>query len=157
MKFSTIKKSIVIEATRQKVWHVLVNDTFSRIWYQEFSAGAYAQTDWNINSKVIFSDPTGNGLIGKIIDNRKFEALTIEFTGQLVEGVEDYTSQTAQALKGKRESYRIKEQNGAVLLSISADLADVYAEQMEPAWERALLKIKSLSENKSTNPKPTVK
>ena len=154
MKFSTIKKSIVIEATRQKVWHVLVNDTFSRIWYQEFSAGAYAQTDWNINSKVIFADPTRNGLIGKIIDNRKFEALTIEFTGQLVEGVEDYTSQTAQALKGKRESYRIKEQNGAVLLSISADLANVYAEQIEPAWERALLKIKSLSENKSTNPKP---
>jgi Polyketide cyclase / dehydrase and lipid transport len=154
MKFSTIKKNIVIDATKQKVWHVLVNDTFSRIWYQEFSAGAYAQTDWNINSKVIFADPTGNGLIGKIIDNRKFEALTIEFTGQLVEGVEDYTSQTAQALKGKRESYRIKEQNGPVLLSISADLADVYAEQMEPAWERALLKIKSLSENKSTNPKP---
>lgn len=154
MKFTTIKKNILIEATKQKVWHVLLNDTFSRIWYQEFSTGAYAQTDWNINSKVIFADPTGNGLIGKIIENRKFEALTIEFTGQLVEGVEDYTSQAAKELKGKRESYRIKEQNGPVLLSISADLSEVYAEQMETAWDRALLKIKSLSENKSANPKP---
>ncbi len=154
MKFNTIKKSILINATKQKVWHVLLNDTFSRIWYQEFSPGAYAQTDWNINSKVIFTDPTGNGLIGRIIENRKFEALTIEFTGQLVDGIEDYTSQTAKELKGKRESYRITEQNGPILLSISADMQEAYYEQMEPAWERALQQIKNLSETKSPTIKP---
>lgn len=149
MRFTTIKKSILIHATKQKVWHVLFNDTFSRIWYQEFSDGAYAKTDWSINSKVIFTDPSGNGLIGKVTENRKFEVMTVEFTGQLVDGAEDYTSQAAQALKGKRESYRIAEQNGPILLSISADLSELYAEQMEPAWDRALQKIKTLSESKS--------
>jgi hypothetical protein len=149
MKFRTIKKSILIHATKQKVWHVLFNDTFLRIWYEEFSQGAYAKTDWNINSKVVFTDPTGNGLIGRISENRKFEAMTIEFTGQLVDGVEDYTSKTALELKGKRESYRITEQNGPILLSISADLSELYADQMDPAWNRALEKIKKLAENKS--------
>jgi hypothetical protein len=118
------------------------------MWYEEFSAGAYAQTDWTLNSKVVFTDPTGNGLIGKVVQNRKLEAMTVEFTGQLVDGVEDYTSQVAQALKGKRESYRLAEQNGLVLLSISADLSDLYADQMEPAWDRALQKIKNLAETK---------
>lgn len=133
MKFQTIKKEILINATRQKIWQVLFNDTFSRMWYDEFSPGAHAQTNWSLNSKVVFTDPTSNGLIGKVTQNRKLEAMIVEYTGQLVDGVEDYTSQAAQALKGKRETYRLAEQNGLVLLSISADLSDLYADQMEPA------------------------
>ena len=158
MKFNTIKKEILIHATKQKVWHVLFHETFTNIWYQEFSKGAYAKTDWNIGSKAVFGDPTGNGLTGKITENRKFEAMTIEFTGQLIDGSEDYTSKAAQEIKGKRETYRIAERNGPILLSISADMGEPFMEQMEPAWERALLKIKNLAEGKSlAKPKRKIK
>jgi hypothetical protein len=142
----TIKKSVDIHAAKANVWDVLINDKFTRIWYAEFSDGAHAQTDWQVGSKTLFIDNTNNGLIGKVIANKPNELISIEFSGEVRNGIEDYDGESAQAIKGGLESYRLSEKNGITHLQIEADLTEDFATLMSVAWENALQKIKSLSE-----------
>lgn len=142
----TIKKSIEINAPKEKVWNVLLNDKFTRIWYAEFSEGSHAETDWEIGSKAIFKDNSKSGIIGKIIENKANEVLSIEYEGILTDGKEDYESEDAAAVKGWLETYHLSEKNGVILLSIECDMPEKYFDTMSEAWQNALQKIKELSE-----------
>ncbi len=66
-QLQTIKKSITINAPREKVWEVLLQDKLTRLWYAEFSEGTKAETDWKEGSKVLFTDDTGSGMVGKVV------------------------------------------------------------------------------------------
>lgn len=142
----TIRKSIDIQAPREKVWEVLFNDKYTRIWYAEFSEGTYAQTDWQPGSKAVFRDKSGFGMVGRIITNKLYEKLSIEFEGVFTDGKEDYESADAHQVKGARETYILTEKEGGTQVSIESDMAQEHFESMSASWERALLKVKELSE-----------
>lgn len=146
MKTETIKKTIDISAPREKVWDVLLQDKFTRIWYAEFSEGTYAETDWQVGSKAVFKDHTESGMVGKVITNQPNELLSVEYQGLVADGKEDYQSAEAQQVKGGRETYRLAEKNGVTQLSIEGDMSEAYFETMSLAWNKALQKIKELSE-----------
>ena len=146
METLVINKSIAIDAAAEKVWDVLFQDHFNRIWYAEFSPGTYAITDWQVGSKVVFLDISQSGIIGKIVESNPFKILSLEYTGILVSGVEDYDTEDAHALKGDREIYNLEEEDGKVKLNITGDMAEQYYEAMSASWEKALLKIKELAE-----------
>jgi uncharacterized protein YndB with AHSA1/START domain len=142
----TIKKTIDIQAPKEKVWAVLFNDEYTRIWYAEFSEGTYAQTDWQQGSKAVFRDKSGFGMVGTIVTNKQYEKLSIEFQGVFTDGKEDYESADAQQVKGARETYILAERDGATQVSIESDMAEEHFESMSASWERALQKVKELSE-----------
>ncbi|MGZ8538381.1 MAG: SRPBCC family protein [Flavisolibacter sp.] len=142
----TIKKSIPIYATKEKVWEVLLNDEFTRQWYAEFSEGTHAETDWSVGSKALFTDNTGGGLIGKIIENKRAEILSVEYQGSVENGKEEYDTEMAKAVKGGMEIYKLSEINGVTDLTISCDMGEDYFDMMSLAWDKALQKIKGLSE-----------
>jgi uncharacterized protein YndB with AHSA1/START domain len=144
----TIKKTIDIQAPKEKVWHVLLDDKFSRIWYAAFSEGTYAETDWKTGSKVVFKDNSNSGLVGRVIANQPNEVLTVEYTGVLTNGVEDYESEQAKAMKGSQEKYRLTEKSGLTHLSIESDMDDEYFDSMSAAWDKALQKVQALAEDK---------
>lgn len=144
----TIKKSIAIHASKEKVWEVLLNDEFTRQWYAEFSEGSHATTDWTIGSKALFTDNSGDGIVGKIVENKKSELLSIEYLGALEKGKEEYESEMAKAVKGGMEIYKLSEINGVTDLTISCDMSEDYYEFMSLKWDKALQKIKSFSEGK---------
>lgn len=100
----TIKKTIDIHASKKNVWKVLTEDRYNRIWFAEFMEGTHAVTDWKVNSKVVFKDERGRGLIGKIAANKPQELLSIEYTGILLNHKEDYESADALATKKKYEN-----------------------------------------------------
>src|SRR5688572_25923110 len=100
MKKTTIRKSIEVNAPKEIVWEVLLDDKFTRTWYAEFSEGSHAETDWKVGSKAIFTDNSGCGLVGTIINNQPYEFLQVQYTGYMDNGVEDYASEIAQAVKG---------------------------------------------------------
>lgn len=141
-----IEKSIRILATKEKVWDVLFTDSYTRIWYAEFGAGSYAETDWKVGSKAIFKDDSESGLVGKIIDNEQYRKLSVEYTGNFAEGKEDYESDIAKDVKGGRETYHISENEGITYLEVECDMSPEYFEMMSEAWDNALQKIKSLAE-----------
>jgi uncharacterized protein YndB with AHSA1/START domain len=146
MEKKTIRKSVEVNAPGADVWAVLLNDNFTRIWYGEFSEGAYAETDWQQGSKVVFKDESGSGMVGKVVVNQPEEILSVEYQGLLMAGQEDYESADAQAVKGGRETYRLSDNGGRTLLAIEADMGEAFFDDMSVAWDRALQKIKELAE-----------
>ncbi|MEO6550665.1 MAG: SRPBCC domain-containing protein [Ferruginibacter sp.] len=146
METKKIMKTIEIEAPKENVWKVLHEDQFTRAWYAEFCEGTHAETDWQPGSKAIFKDNSNNGIVGKIIDNRPNEYLAIEYDGMIVNDIEDYESEWAKTVQGSRETYQLTGQNGATELNISCDMAESHFEEMSVAWDKALLKIKTMAE-----------
>lgn len=144
-----IEKSISISAPAQTVSQVLTEDALVRQWYNEFMAGSYAITDWKTGSKIICCDPDKNGMVGRIAENTPGKVLDIEFTGNYLKGEEDYTSEMALAVKGTHETYRMNEQNGVTTLDISSGMDESFYDEMSAAWDRALLIIKRLAEEKA--------
>jgi hypothetical protein len=146
MGLQKIKKSISIRADKAKVWDVLTKDEFTRIWYGEFCEGTHAITDWQVGHKAKFIDNTQNGIVGRVTANTPGELLVLEYDGMIYQGVEDYESDTAKAVKGSIEKYKLTGDNGNLMLYIECDMADEYCEMMSSAWDNALKKVKSLSE-----------
>ena len=147
MKKMMIEKSVNIKATPEQVWKVLTQDDLTRQWYAVFSAGTYARTDnWKQGSRVDFVDATNCGMIGTVAVHDPSTKLVIQYEGQIVNGVEDFTSDIAQQIKEGRESYTLLQQDGHTQLLIAQDMTEEYFEMMSAQWDQALAKIKSLSE-----------
>jgi uncharacterized protein YndB with AHSA1/START domain len=141
-----IKKSVDIHAPKEKVWDILLNDEYTRIWYAEFSEGSHAETDWKVGSKAVFIDNSKSGLVAKVIANQPNEFISVEYQGLISDGKEDYASDNATGIKGDRETYQLVEKGGETHLSIDLDISEAYFEFMSEAWDKALQKIKALSE-----------
>lgn len=143
---NSIKKSIEIDASKEKVWDVLTEDDYTRDWYAIFSPGTYALTDWQLGSKVVFADDSGSGIIGRIIIHDPYELLSIEYYGVLNNNIEDFDSGEAQIFKGAHETYQLSSKEHKTLLNVEVDMSDGLFETMSRSWDEALLKIKSLAE-----------
>ncbi|GEO06289.1 ATPase [Adhaeribacter aerolatus] len=141
-----IKKNIGINAPKEKVWEILTRDAYTRQWYAAFSEGAHAETDWQLGSKAVFKDNSGEGIVAKVIRHEPQEVLAVEYEGLLSGGKEVYDTPEAQAVKGGRESYYLTGQGGHTQLHVEADMGEEYLEMMAGAWDTALLKIKDLAE-----------
>ena len=146
VKKETIRKSIGIGASKEKVWQVLFDEKYLPIWYAEFSLGARVEGTWRVGSKVVFTDISGGGLVGKVVVNRPCTKLSVEYLGLMVTGEEDYESENARAVRGGHELYRLEEQEGTVLLSVETDMPQEFFNSMALAWEKALQKIRYLAE-----------
>ena len=146
MTLQTIKKSIGIDAPKEKVWAVLIQEPYNLDWYEEFSPGTRAESDWKPDSKVIFKDPKGNGMVTRIESFIPHTLISLRYEAGINEGVEDYTSEMIASMKGGHEIYRLSGDNGKTLLSIESDMTEEYFDMMSEAWDRALEKIKAMSE-----------
>jgi uncharacterized protein YndB with AHSA1/START domain len=142
-----IEKSIVINASKEKLWEVLTLDRYTRDWYSAFSPGSYAETDWKPGSKVLFLDQRKQGMAGKIVESIPGKSLIVEYTGVVLDGKEDLDSAEAQQYKGGQERYRLSEENGATRLDISSDMDENMFEMMSGKWEKAFERLKDLAEN----------
>lgn len=148
MKKETITKSIEINAPKEKVWNILLDDKFTRIWYSEFSEGSYVETDWKVGSKALFKDGSGHGLVSKVIDNKRNEVISIEHQAVIINGKENYESEEAKKWNGCKETYRLTGKNGNAVVTIEQEMPEDYLKSFLLMWDKALRKIKELSESK---------
>jgi hypothetical protein len=146
MKFKQIQKSIDIRASKEKVWQILTDQKYLLQWYAAFSAGSRAETDWQTGSKAIFQDDSNCGLVAHIVENKYAEKLIIEYDGEMINGKEVYDSPAAQAVKGGLECYYLRPDGDITHLAITCDMGEEYFQMMSDAWEKALDKIKKMSE-----------
>ena len=147
MSTKTLNKTIVIPALPQKVWQVLLDSPYIDEWYAEFGEGLHAETDWSQGSEYRVAGKDGWGMIGKIAENTPNKVLSIEFTGIVNGNKDDYESEEADKVKGQNETYRLFETQGGTKLEIETAAADEYYDMMAAMWDKALIKIKELSEN----------
>ncbi|MBS1492378.1 MAG: SRPBCC domain-containing protein [Bacteroidetes bacterium] len=141
-----IRKTIEINASKEKVWQVLTEDRYTRIWYAEFHPESHAVTDWKVGSTAYFQDNSGNGIVAKIIKNDPTEILSMEYTGMLVNGKEDYESDMAKDFAGGRETYIMNEKEGVTTLELEGDMNEEMYDMMSGLWEKAFAKFKELAE-----------
>ncbi|MEN7550614.1 SRPBCC domain-containing protein [Rapidithrix thailandica] len=147
MNRQTLNLSITIQASKEKVWKVLLQDETYRIWASVFMEGSYAETDdWKEGSRVLFKSPEGDGLISRVELHKPYEAITIEHLGVLVKGEEDFEGEEAKKWKGTKESYFLTEKGAHVQLTIEQVTDESYIDWFNSTWEKALEKIKDLSE-----------
>lgn len=147
METKLIEKSILINAPAAKIWQVITEDQHNRIWLAAFGPGNTADTDWREGSKALFTDGSKSGLAGVIKVSRPFEQIIIAYTGIVTDGEEDYESDLAKQMAGFEEVYILQEEGNAVKMSISCDMDVEYFDDMSAAWDKALEKIKELTEN----------
>ena len=136
-----------INASREAVWHALLDDASYRDWTAEFAEGSYAVTDWKEGSKALFLSPSGEGMVSRIAVHRPNEFLSIEHLGTVKDGVEDTESGVAQGWAGSHENYTLQDApGGGVLLTIDLDSTDDCKAYFETTWTKALDRLKQIAE-----------
>lgn len=146
MKVKTLKRHVHIHAPAQKVWKVLFDNNNFQIWASEFSEGTKVEGDWELGSKIVFTDKSNYGIFGRVIENVPYETMVIEYDGEIANGKEDTESESAKATKGTHEGYFLAEGDGITHLDIAVEMIDTHFDEMEKAWDKALEKIAALSE-----------
>lgn len=142
MKFSTS-----INATKEKVWQTLWEDSNYRKWTSVFTEGSYAKTDnWKEGSMVLFLDGKGSGMVSMVAANKPNEFMSFKHLGIVKEGKEDLTSEQVKEWAGAVESYRLNGTNGKTELTVEMDITDEFKDYFEDIWPKALEKVKELSE-----------
>lgn len=142
-----IAKNIEIKAPKEKVWDVLLDDKSYREWTSVFHPGSYAEGGWEKGSKVYFKAPEGDGMVSIVEEHKPEEVITFHHVGVLKNGVEDYQNEELKNWKDFRETYKVKSTgDGGTLLMIEQDITSDYFESFSDIWERALQKVKELSE-----------
>ena len=137
-----LKFSIKINASKEKVWSTLWNDTTYRQWTAAFMEGSYAESDWKEGSKIVFLSPGGNGMFGVIEKMVPNEKMIFKHQGEIKDGVEE-----TKDWAGAHESYYLDENNGVTELNVEVDsVGGEFEEYMKVAFPKALNILKEISE-----------
>jgi hypothetical protein len=139
---------ITIDAPREKVWDILWGKSSYPTWTSVFSEGSGVETDWKKDSKALFLDSTGQGMVSTIAENKPNEFMSIKHLGTVKDGVEDLDSEQTRQWAGALENYTLKTVNGKTELTVEMDITDEYKDYFQKTWPKALDKVKELAEKK---------
>lgn len=145
MELQKLKFSKSINASRETVWKVLLEDQTYRDWTSIFSEGSYFKGDWSEGSTIFFLSPEGEGMISRIKKHIPNRIVTIEHIGMINKGVKDYESEAVKQWKGAEETYILSEENGQSLLRVETDTTEEYADFFNKSWPKALDRIQHLA------------
>lgn len=148
--------SVTINAPKQKVWDTMLGDATCRQWTTPFCEGSYFEGSWETGSKILFlapSDGKTSGMVSRIAENQPYEFVSIEHLGEVVDGVEDTTSERVKQWAGMHENYTFSEESGQTTVLVEMDsLAGDSKEATEmnqmfaDIWPKALAKLKEIAE-----------
>jgi uncharacterized protein YndB with AHSA1/START domain len=147
--------SIVINASKKKVWKTMLDKGTYEEWTDVFMPGSTYDGDWTEGSKILFLAPDesgkmSGGMVSRVKENRPYEFISLETVGVVYNGEEDTTSKEAREWAGSLENYTFKELDGKtevqVDLSSDMDVDQEMLEMSERIWPKALNKLKELAE-----------
>jgi len=138
--------SIKINAPREKVYKMMLEDESYRKWTEAFYPGSYAETDWKKGSKALFLGPDKDGMVSRIAENIPNEFVSIEHLGLVNKGVEDTTSEAAKPWAGAMENYTFRDSEGGTEVLVDMDSDENYSKMFNEMWPKALGKLKEISE-----------
>ncbi|KMQ52310.1 ATPase [Chitinispirillum alkaliphilum] len=143
----TIKKSIIISASKERVWEVLLGDKTYPQWASAFYPGTYAQTsDWREDSKVYFKTPEEDGMVSRIITHKPSEVISFIYLGSIKNGKEEYSAPEIKEWQGFKETYKVSQSGKFTELSIEQDITEDYFDSFSQMWEEGLARLKELCE-----------
>jgi len=144
---------VSIDAPVQTVWTTMLGPDTYRQWTSAFHEGSYYVGDWEVGSEIRFLGPADaaglseGGMLGHIVANRPLEYVSIEYDGQVLDGVDDTTSPIARAIAGTHESYSFREDDGVTTLTVEMEADPEMAEMLSAAWPVALDQLTMIAES----------
>jgi hypothetical protein len=147
----TLNFSTQINAPAEIAWQTMLDDSTYREWASVFGSGSYFEGSWLPGSEIIFladsapDEPIG-GMVGVIAEHRPHEFVSIEYTGIVLNGEVDTSSEMAQKVTGTHENYSFVEADGVTTVTVDIDVDEEYAEMFREEWPRALAKLRELAE-----------
>lgn len=144
-----IQSKIVIDVPKDWVWDVMLMDAYYRIWTTPFRQGYHYHGTWEQGTEMYFVGPLPRGeggLIGKIVENRRPDFLSIEYLGIVLGETEDRDSELVTGWKGARENYTLIEKDGKTEFIVDSDIDEKERPKTERAWGRSLELLKKLVE-----------
>lgn len=146
-----MRRTILINAPRERVWDVMLADGTYRQWTSAFGPGSYYKGDWSQGSKILFLGPGPDGageggMVSRIRENRPHEFISIEHLGIVHDGVEDTESAEAKKWAPAYENYTFAEKNGGTELTVEMDIEEKEKENFDKMWTDALSRLKALAE-----------
>ena len=146
--------STTIDAPREEIWRVLLDDATYREWTSVFAEGSYAVTDWKEGSKALFLTPAGDGMVSRIAVHSPNEFLSIEHLGVVKNRRRRHGRRHGPRVTGAHENYTLTPAEGGVKLTVEMDSTPEYASYFNKTWPKAMLKLKQLSEARMNPQKP---
>ena len=125
----TLHYTITINAPREKVWNVMLDDATYREWTSVFHPGSYYKGSWDKGSKILFIGPdpeTGKegGMVARIKENRLHEYVSIEQYGEIQDGVEKPWGEGVLIY----ENYTFTDKDGSTEVAVElTNIPDEYA------------------------------
>jgi uncharacterized protein YndB with AHSA1/START domain len=146
----TLHFTIDINAPAGRVWSSMLDDATYREWTAVAFPGSFYTGGWNRGDEIRFlgTDEDGSlgGMIGRIVESRPDEHVSIEYTGQVVGGVDDVDSDDARAIRGTHENYTFSERDGVTTVEVDVDVDEKYSEMFSESWPASLEKLKEIAE-----------
>jgi uncharacterized protein YndB with AHSA1/START domain len=146
----TIQFTALINANKQKVWNVMLDDKTYRQWTAAFHEGSFYKGSWDEGSEIHFLGPDEEGKLGgmysKIKENRKHEYISIEHLGMVKDGAIDTTSEEVKKWTPAFENYTFTEKGNQTEIKVEMQVASEYKAMFEEMWPRALKTLKDLCE-----------
>ena len=147
---SKLNFSIVIDAPISKVWDTMLEDKTYRIWTEEFTPGSHYIGSWDEGSKILFLGPANDGKLGgmvsRIKENKLHKFISIEHLGEVLDGVEDTTSDRVKIWAGALENYTFIDKDDKTELVVDMVINEEFKEMFEGMWPKALQKLKEICE-----------
>ena len=145
-----LQYTVAIFAPVHRVWTTMLGEDTYRQWTIGFNEGSYFTGSWETGSEIRFLGPDEDGqlggLIGRIVENRPDEFVSIEYLGWVENGVDDSESDIAQTFAGMHENYTFHEVDGVTRVDVELDSEEEYAEMFDVEWPKALQRLKELAE-----------
>lgn len=138
-----------IQAPIATVWETMLGPESYQRWTTAFCEGSRFEGSWSQGSKMRFLDPSGDGMIAEIAENRTHEFLSIRHLGFILKGVEDTESESVRSWAPAYENYSFVSEPEGTRIIVDQDVAPEYEQFMANAWPEALVLLKQLCEKKS--------
>lgn len=138
---------ISINAPKEKVWETLWSEATYPEWTAPFSPGSTVKTDnYKKGSKIFFLDSKGSGMVAQVDENVPNEFMSFRHLGEVIDGVEDTTSEKVAGWAGSLENYTLSESGGKTELLVEMDITKEFADMFAGIWPKALNKVKEIAE-----------
>lgn len=154
---SGLRYSVDISAPKEIVWDVMLADITYRDWTSAFHEGSSYEGSWEKGSSIRFVAPDDGkvgGMFSRVVENIPYVYVELEHLGEIRDGVEDTSSESARQWAGARESYRLGEDDGTTTLVVElqgAEISPEFRDMFEQMWPQALQRLKEIAESRAAS------
>jgi len=139
---------VSITAPVEKVWKVMLEHETYKVWTDEFAPGLNSDYEgsWDKGSEIRFISSSGDGMLSEIVENNRYEFISIRHLGMIKNGIADTESPEVKKWTPAYENYSFSRIDEGTEIIVDIDLPEEYVNFFDEAWPRALAKLKQICE-----------